>query len=117
VHELALRRARKLFELGWTKEKVRAELAKQHRQRRDLRRTGVVRMAEAGVTTPQIAALGGWSIDYTQRVVDTYLPRRTEVALAGMLAREANDAPASRTNVVRLASATPRPRLKRAKRG
>jgi len=117
VRRLALRRARKLFGLGWTKEKVRAELAKQHRQRRDLRRTGVVRMAEAGVTTPQIAALGGWSIDYTQRIVDTYLPRRTEVALAGMLAWEANDAPASSTNVVRLASATPRPRAKGAKRG
>jgi hypothetical protein len=74
-------------------------------------------MAEAGVTTPQIAALGGWSNDYAQRIVDTYLPRRTEVALAGTLAGEAIDAAASSTNVVRLASATPRPRLTRAKRG
>ena len=29
---------------------------------------------------PQIAAVTGWSIDYCQRIVDVYLPRRTEVA-------------------------------------
>jgi integrase len=50
-------------------------------QRRDLRRTGIVRLAEAGATTPQIAALSGHGIDYCQRIIDTYLPRRTEVAL------------------------------------
>ena len=48
MRRLALRQARRYFRLGWSKEQVRAELAKQHRQRRDLRRTGVVRMAEAG---------------------------------------------------------------------
>lgn len=53
-------------------------------QRRDLRRTGVVQMALAGATTPQIAALGGWGIDYTQRIIDTYLPRKGEVALGGV---------------------------------
>jgi hypothetical protein len=75
---------RELFNLA-AKDRVRTDLAKQHRQRRDLRRPGVVRMAEAGVTAPQIAALAGWSIDCTQRIADTSPPRRAEVALAGML--------------------------------
>jgi integrase len=57
------------------------------RQRRDLRRTGIVRMAEAGATTPQIASLSGHSIDYCQRII-TYLPRRAEVALSGIEAWE-----------------------------
>lgn len=69
---MALRRARRLFALGWSKEQVRTELAGEHRQRRDLRRTGIVRLAEAGATTPQIAALSGHSIDYCQRIIDTY---------------------------------------------
>jgi hypothetical protein len=54
------------------------------RQRRDLRRTGVVRLAEAGATVPQIAAVTGWGIDYCQRIVDVYLPRRPEVAAAAI---------------------------------
>lgn len=53
-------------------------------QRRDLRRTGIVRVAEAGCPTPSIAAVSGHSIDYCQRIIDTYLPRRTEVALKGI---------------------------------
>ncbi|HUB46154.1 MAG TPA: tyrosine-type recombinase/integrase [Acetobacteraceae bacterium] len=54
------------------------------KQRRDLRRTAVVRLAEAGATVPQIAAVTGWSIDYCQSIVDVYLPRRTEVALTAI---------------------------------
>lgn len=88
LRRMALRRARRLFALGWSKERVRTELAGEHRQRRDLRRTGIVRLAEAGATTPQIAALSGHSIDYCQRIIDTYLPRRTEVALGGIEAWE-----------------------------
>lgn len=53
-------------------------------QRRDLRRTGVVQLALAGATVPQIAALTGWRIDHTQRIVDTYLPHRGDVALGGV---------------------------------
>ncbi|MGD0430724.1 MAG: tyrosine-type recombinase/integrase, partial [Acetobacteraceae bacterium] len=53
-------------------------------QRRDLRRTGIVRLAEAGATTPQIAALSGHGIDYCQKIIDTYLPRRSEVALSAI---------------------------------
>ncbi|MDL2172021.1 tyrosine-type recombinase/integrase [Asaia sp. HumB] len=84
ISRMAHAQARRLFAAGRTKEEVRAELENQHRQRRDLRRTGIVRLAEAGATTPQIAAISGHGIDYCQRIIDTYLPRRTEVALAGM---------------------------------
>ena len=62
---------------------MRAELL-EGLQRRDLRRTGAVQMALAGATTAQIAALAGWSIDRTQRIIDTYVPRRGEVALSGV---------------------------------
>lgn len=60
-------------------------------QRRDLRRTGVVQLALAGATVPQIAALAGWQIDHTQKIVDTYLPRRGEVALGGVQRWENSD--------------------------
>lgn len=83
-----LRLARELFRQGWKKDRVRDELARRHRQRRDLRRTGVVSLAEAGASVAQIAAIAGWKIDYAQLIVDTYLPRRTEVALSGIEAWE-----------------------------
>ena len=63
------------------KSAVRAALAERHRQRRDLRWTGIVPLAEARATTPQIAALSGHSVKHCQRIIDTYLPRLTEVAL------------------------------------
>lgn len=90
-HDLALANAelqKRLAEEGWSAEQIEVELSTQHRQRRDLRRTGIVRLAEAGATTPQIAAVSGHSIDYCQRIIDTYLPRRTEVALGGIEAWE-----------------------------
>ncbi len=59
-------------------------------QRRDLRRTGMVMMALAGATTVQIAAVSGHSIDTTQKIIETYIPRRSDVALAGMEAWEEN---------------------------
>lgn len=82
------RLAKQLFRAGWSKEQVGDELGLRHRQRRDLRRTGIVRMAEAGATTPQIAAVSGHSIDYCQKILDTYLPRRSEVALGAIIAWE-----------------------------
>jgi integrase len=57
-------------------------------QRRDLRRTGVVQLALAGATVPQIAALTGWRIEHTQAIVETYLPRRGDVALGAVTAWE-----------------------------
>ena len=86
---------------GWSKDRIDRELAARHRQRRDLRRTGIVRLAEAGATTPQIAAVSGHSIDYCQRIIDTYLPRRTEVAIGGIELWEKGEGSGSR--VVRLA--------------
>lgn len=53
-------------------------------QRRDLRRTGMVMMALAGATIAHIAALSGHSIDQTSKIIETYIPRRGDVALAGM---------------------------------
>ena len=90
-HDLARanrRQMRTMLASGLTKDQVRTQLTAAHRQRRDLRRTGIVRLAEAGATTPQIAAISGHTIDYCQRIIDTYLPRRTEVALAGIEAWE-----------------------------
>jgi len=78
--------SRRNFSRAWDHDLARAEVT--GAQRRDLRRTGVVRLAEAGATTPQIAAISGHAIDYCQRIIDTYLPRRTEVALGGIEAWE-----------------------------
>jgi integrase len=49
-------------------------------QARDLRRTAMVRMAEAGATTPQIASVSGHSIEATQQILETYLPRNRDLA-------------------------------------
>ncbi len=49
-------------------------------QARDLRRTAMLRMAEAGATVPQIASVSGHSIETTQRILETYLPRNFELA-------------------------------------
>lgn len=76
------------------------------KQRRDLRRTAVVRLAEAGATVPQIAAVTGWTIDYCQNIVDVYLPRRTEVALTAIELWE--KAPRADSKVVDLGLATRR---------
>lgn len=61
-------------------------------QRRDLRRTAMVRMAEAGASTPQIAAVSGHTIDQTARILDTYIPRRGEVAAGAIEAWEQGQA-------------------------
>jgi integrase len=49
-------------------------------QARDLRRTAMVEMAKAGATIPQIASVSGHSIEATQRILETYLPRNRELA-------------------------------------
>ena len=63
----------------------------------------IVRLAEAGATPPQIAAISGHSIDYCQRIMDTCLERRTEVAVGGIEPWERGEGSAPR--VVRLADA------------
>ena len=57
-----------------------AERAEIDAQARDLRRTAMLRMAEAGATAPQIASVSGHSIQATQRILETYLPRNRDLA-------------------------------------
>ena len=83
--------AKALFKEGLTKAEVRDGLiSTQGLQRRDLRRTAMVRMAEAGATTAQIASVSGHSIGSCQRILDRYIPRRSSIAAAGIAAWEAN---------------------------
>jgi integrase len=94
------------FARSW--DAIRTAAGVEAKQRRDLRRTGVVRLAEAGATVPQIAAVTGWGIDYCQRIVDTYLPRRTEVAIGAIELWE--KAPATDSKVVQMGLAARRQR-------
>jgi squalene cyclase len=43
-----------------------------------------MRLAEAGCTVPQIAAITGHQLDRTLRILETYLPRNTEMARAAI---------------------------------
>jgi integrase len=45
-----------------------------------LRRSGMVWLAEAGVSTPRIAGLSGHSISVTQKILDEYIVRTKELA-------------------------------------
>ncbi len=74
--------SRRNFSRGW--DAAMKEAGLEGLQRRDLRRTGIVRLAEAGATTPMIAAISRHGIDYCQSIIDTYLPRHTEVAVAAI---------------------------------
>ena len=60
--------------------KIRDAAGLGHLQARDLRRTAAVKMAEAGATEAQIAAIGGWSIEATRGILETYLPRNVGMA-------------------------------------
>jgi Phage integrase family len=53
-------------------------------QARDLRRTAMIRMAEAGATAPMIASVSGHSIDRCARILETYLPRGRVLAEAAI---------------------------------
>jgi integrase len=50
----------------------------------DLRRSAVVRLAEAGCTVPEIAAITGHQLDRTARILETYLPRTAPMARAAI---------------------------------
>ena len=58
------------------------------KQMRDLRRTAMVRMSEAGATTQQVAAVSGHSIAATQTILDTYIVPTTKQAEGAILALE-----------------------------
>lgn len=53
-------------------------------QFRDLRRTGMCYYAEMEVPIPWIAAISGHSINYTQKILDTYLPHNSRFAILGV---------------------------------
>ncbi len=44
----------------------------------------MVRLAEAGATVPQIAAISGPSIEQTQKILEHYVPRSRQMALGAM---------------------------------
>lgn len=88
LRTMLYRQARALLKEGLPKDQVRQQLTERHRQRRDLRRSGMVKMALAGATTPQIAAVSGHSIESCQKILDIYLPRRGEIALEAIKAWE-----------------------------
>lgn len=53
-------------------------------QFRDLRRSGMCWMRDLGVPVPLIASISGHSIEQTQKILDTYLPRDTRAAAEAM---------------------------------
>ncbi len=59
-------------------------------QMRDLRRTAMVQMGEAGAEIHQIAAVSGHSIETTKSILETYLPRTVEMANAAIAQWESN---------------------------
>ncbi len=63
---------------------IRGRAGLNHLQARDLRRTAMVRLAEAGCTVPEIAAISGHTIDRTERILEVYLPRTRAMASAAI---------------------------------
>jgi hypothetical protein len=62
-------------------------------QRRDLRRSGMVELALCGVPEAQIASLSGHQIATTTRILDTYIPRRADLAKAAVETWERGEKP------------------------
>lgn len=56
----------------------------QDRRFQDLRRTAVVRLAEAGCTVPEVASITGHSMDTCHRIIERYLPRTRRLAAAAI---------------------------------
>lgn len=54
------------------------------KQFKDLRRSSVVRLAQAGCTIPEIAAITGHSYQQCEKILQTYLPRTTPLARAAI---------------------------------
>lgn len=72
---------------------IRKAAGLDHLQQRDLRRTAVVKLAEADCTTPQIGAITGHSIDDTEAILEVYLPRTLPMARAAIAKWEAHPRP------------------------
>lgn len=50
----------------------------------DLRRTSIVRLAEAGCTIPEITAISGHDVTYAAKIIETYMPRTKAMAASAM---------------------------------
>jgi integrase len=59
---------------------VAARTATMHLNRQDLRRTAVVRLAEAGCEVPQIASITGHSLKQASTILETYFVRTYKMA-------------------------------------
>lgn len=69
--DMLCRRAREVFEAAGLGSDI---------QFRDLRRTAVVRLAEAGCEIPEICAITGHSLKEATEILETYLPRSRKMA-------------------------------------
>lgn len=70
---------------------LRRQLNLEHLQMRDLRRTAMVNMAEAGARLVEIAAVSGHTIERTRRILETYIPRTKTMAVAAIAKWEENE--------------------------
>lgn len=55
-------------------------------QFRDLRRTCVVRLGRLGLNDAQISAISGHKLETTKRILETYMPRDTDMAASAIVA-------------------------------
>lgn len=71
---------------AWSKRfrEVRNKAGLEHLQARDLRRTAMVRMAEAGANLVDIAAVSGHDIETTKQILEHYIPRTAKMAKAAI---------------------------------
>ena len=69
---------------------LRSVCGLKHLQARDLRRTAMILMGEAGATDLQIAAVSGHDIETTRRILDTYVPRTVEMSRGAIRSWEQN---------------------------
>jgi hypothetical protein len=53
-------------------------------QYRDMRRSGMCWMRDMGVQVPQIASISGHRIEYTMKILDTYMPGDPRASAAGL---------------------------------
>jgi integrase len=74
------------FRTSWGKAARKAGIIDLHFH--DLRGTAVTRLAEAGCTAPQIAAITGHSLKTVSTILDRYLGRTKELALSAILKLE-----------------------------
>jgi integrase len=70
---------------------IRRKCGLERVQGRDLRRTAIVFMAEAGCTEYQIAAISGHSIEATRKILETYLVRTLPMGRAAIKKWEENE--------------------------